>query len=286
MSDAYRSLRLNLTTGVMDAAVTAAIAAAAAANMKGGIDCSANPDWPAGIAGDSWRVTVAGKIGGAGGQTVSVGDVLICFITAITGTDAAVGANWVIVEANIPGITGAGTAILTAADYAVMRTLLGLVIGTNVQAYSTELASLAAITGAAYGRALLSLAAATGLYTAVRPAAYALTNVTSAGATITLSWNNGPVQKVKITTGASGTTTIGVPTTGAAVEGSTLDLFITAHIAATLGIASNPVPSDSGLFGSTTKSLTVGKVYLAQLAYIMLDSGTLTWVLSGLKGGY
>ena len=147
MSDAYRSLRLNLTTGLMDAAVTAAIAAAAAANMKGGIDCSANPNWPAGTSGDSWRVTVAGRIGGASGQTVSVGDVLICFIAAVTGTDAAVGANWVIVEANIPGITSVGTTLITAATvYAQMIALQPapyaagtagvLAVGANVLNYN------------------------------------------------------------------------------------------------------------------------------------------------------
>lgn len=44
------------------------------------------------------------------------------------------------------GMTANGSSLVTAADYAAMRTLLGLVISTNVQAYHARLADLAGIT--------------------------------------------------------------------------------------------------------------------------------------------
>lgn len=43
-------------------------------SLKGGFDCSGNPNYPAASAGDLYIVTVAGKIGGSSGVSVSVGD--------------------------------------------------------------------------------------------------------------------------------------------------------------------------------------------------------------------
>lgn len=74
----------------------AAIAAFADALIyRGAIDCSGNPNYPAGNAGDYYKVSVAGKIGGASGLSVGVGDVLICNTDGTTaGTHAAKGAFW------------------------------------------------------------------------------------------------------------------------------------------------------------------------------------------------
>ena len=71
---------------------------------KGVIDCSGNPNYPASSTGWVYVVSVAGKIGGASGATVEVGDMIICTVTNGGGTQAAVGADFDIVQANLTGV--------------------------------------------------------------------------------------------------------------------------------------------------------------------------------------
>jgi hypothetical protein len=54
--------------------------------------------------------------------------------------------------------TAFGRSFLDRADAAAGRALLGLVLGTDVQAYDADLAAIAALTTTSYGRALLALA--------------------------------------------------------------------------------------------------------------------------------
>jgi hypothetical protein len=91
-------------------AVKTAIAAAVTGlwDDKGAIDCSANPNYPAASKGDSYTVSVAGKIGGASGVTVDIGDLVVASADNAGGTQAAVGASWNIYEHNlIAAITAA-----------------------------------------------------------------------------------------------------------------------------------------------------------------------------------
>lgn len=71
---------------------------------KGVIDCSGNPNYTASSTGWVYVVSVAGKIGGASGATVEVGDMIICTVTNAGGTQAAVGAYFDIVQANLTGV--------------------------------------------------------------------------------------------------------------------------------------------------------------------------------------
>lgn len=80
------------------------IAAADAMVFKAAIDCSTNPNYPAANAGWTYKVGVTGKIGGASGPNVELGDTLYCTLDgSASGTHAAVGANWDIVQVNVDG---------------------------------------------------------------------------------------------------------------------------------------------------------------------------------------
>lgn len=82
--------------------VDGSIATADAFVVKGGIDCSTNPNYPAADAGWAYRVTAAGKIGGVSGRVVEVGDLIICFTDGTaSGTQAAVGSEWIVEQNNV-----------------------------------------------------------------------------------------------------------------------------------------------------------------------------------------
>lgn len=72
-------------------------------NERGAIDCSANPNYPAASANHVYRVSVAGKIGGASGRDVIVGDRIICKASNAGGTEAAVGTGFDIVGSKMTG---------------------------------------------------------------------------------------------------------------------------------------------------------------------------------------
>jgi hypothetical protein len=79
---------------------------------KGAIDCSGSPNYPAASTGHVYRVSVAGKIGGASGVNVEINDALICNTTSVAGDQATVGTNWNIVQSNIDGaVTGPASSV-------------------------------------------------------------------------------------------------------------------------------------------------------------------------------
>ncbi len=69
---------------------------------KGTIDASSNPNYPAGVVGDLYVFSAPGKIGGAAGEDVEAGDMIICNTDNAGGTEVAVGANWDTINKNIP----------------------------------------------------------------------------------------------------------------------------------------------------------------------------------------
>lgn len=72
--------------------------------FQGVIDCSANPNYPAADAGHTYRVSVAGKIGGASGINVEIGDLLMCLVdSTASGDQATVGSSWSVAQTNLDG---------------------------------------------------------------------------------------------------------------------------------------------------------------------------------------
>lgn len=79
---------------------------ASGVRILGAIDASTNPNYPAGVLGDAYHISVAGLIGGPSGQIVEVGDlVVVIAATTAGGTDAAVGSEWIIMQDNIDAAT-------------------------------------------------------------------------------------------------------------------------------------------------------------------------------------
>ena len=87
--------------------------------FKGSTDCSGNPNYPAGNRGDTYRVSVAGKIGGAeAAVNVEAGDLYICLTDGTaSGNQTVSGANWTVAQANLDGAV-IGPASAASANFA------------------------------------------------------------------------------------------------------------------------------------------------------------------------
>jgi hypothetical protein len=72
---------------------------------QGVIDCSPNPNYPAGNKNYYWRVSGAGLIGGGAGVEVEVGDEIICIHDSPGGTEVAVGSYYMIIQKNLQACT-------------------------------------------------------------------------------------------------------------------------------------------------------------------------------------
>lgn len=67
--------------------------------VKGAIDCSTNPNYPAANEGDLYYVSVAGKIGGGSGLSVSTDVALLCKTNATaSGPQSTAGASWFVLS--------------------------------------------------------------------------------------------------------------------------------------------------------------------------------------------
>jgi hypothetical protein len=89
-------------------------------DFKGNIDASTNPNYPAASKGDVYVISVAGKVGGASGTSVDVGDVVIAKADNAGGTEASVGTSWFSIEHNgvygVSATPASTTEVLTGTD--------------------------------------------------------------------------------------------------------------------------------------------------------------------------
>lgn len=136
------------------------IAANDAMVFKGVIDASANPNYPAADAGHTYRISVAGKIGGASGPNVQSGDLLLCLADATAaGDQATVGASWSIIQTNIDGaLTTADVGSSVQAYDAGLQSIAGLSTASNQGLYLTGTDTYATFTLTAAGRTFLGAA--------------------------------------------------------------------------------------------------------------------------------
>jgi hypothetical protein len=127
---------VNPLTGLFYKATIAEVITAMAGfwEIKGSTDCSGNPNYPAASKGDVYGVSVAGKIGGASGVSVDVGDVFIAFADNAGGTQAAVGTSWIVVEHNIVGALLAANNLSDIASPASARVNLSVYSQAQVDA--------------------------------------------------------------------------------------------------------------------------------------------------------
>lgn len=99
----YYNTSLNVTFFYNGTVWVSMAAFSGAVTIQGTItNADTNPDYPAGLSGDAYFITTnAGKIGGASGKVVEIGDLLICQTTNAGGDEASVGMDWFVVQNNV-----------------------------------------------------------------------------------------------------------------------------------------------------------------------------------------
>lgn len=95
-------------------------------DFKGAIDASSNPNYPAASKGDAYVVSVAGKVGGASGTSVDVGDMVVATADNAGGTQASVGTSWTVLEHNLVGAMVGANNLSEITSALTARSNLGL----------------------------------------------------------------------------------------------------------------------------------------------------------------
>jgi len=222
------------------------IAANDAMVFKGVIDCSANPNYPAADRGHTYKVSVAGKIGGASGTNVEAGDLLLCLTDGTAaGTQAAVGANWNISQTNLDGAV-IGPASSTSGNVATFNGTSGKVIQDGGKALPSG-----AIVGTTDSQALTNKTVNGNTITA---GTFTLTG----GAGKTLTFNN------TLTLAGTDGTTMTFPGSSATLAGLAIAQTFTAVQTHTVTQAAN-TSADGVVLDDTTAASAANQQYSPRL---------------------
>lgn len=194
-ADNDNTLAANSSTRVPTQAAVKAFVSQAVAGLleyKGDLNCSANPNYPAAEKGDSYVVTVAGRIGGASGKLVDIGDFIIARADNAGGTEAAVGASWFVLEHNLAGALLAANNLADVTNPATARANIGAGTVTSVDV-SGGTTGLTFSGGAITGAGTLTMAGTLGVTNGGTGTATAFTagSILFAGASGVYSQNNG-----------------------------------------------------------------------------------------------
>lgn len=130
----------------------ALIAANNAMVYRGALDCSGSPLYPAGQVGHTYLCSAAGKIGGGSGVAVENGDMIVCVVANVGGTQAQVGVDWNVIQVNLNGVV-IGPASSTDDTLAVFDGSTGKLIKGGPSATSPTFSALTVtgLTGLWYG---------------------------------------------------------------------------------------------------------------------------------------
>lgn len=154
--------------------------------FKGSTNCSANPNYPAASKGDSYLVSVAGKIGGASGVAVDAGDMYVAIADNAGGTQAAVGSSWTVLEHNLQGALLSANNLSDVASASTSRTNLGLgnVENTALSTWAgtTNITTLGTIATGAWNGSVIGVS-----YGGTNIASYAVGDLLYASGSTTLS---------------------------------------------------------------------------------------------------
>jgi hypothetical protein len=250
-------------------------------DFKTSTNASGNPNYPAASKGDAYVVNVAGKIGGASGKSVDVGDVYFAIADNAGGTEASVGTSWIVLEHNLVGALLAANNLSDLASVATARTNLG---ATTVGANIFTLANPSAITyiKIAADNSVSTVSLATlladlqGTGSSASSAGFRGIPVRSVSANTTAVLDDvGKCIRLAAGTAAGKTITIDAHTTVAWPDGAAITIDNRSSNSLTIAVTTDTLQvAGTGATGSRTLAATGN-------ATLLFDSATNIWSITG-----